>query len=115
MSAARRMAGRFVDRLGGAAIEPHGQAYPAARVVPERCRVRIDLAAVARQVEPSLAKLSAPTRAAFSRWARALTWRRVGVALGGSGAWGYALRRPLEAATRSGVAAAEALLADARA
>lgn len=99
VAAAKRMATRFVDRLGGAAIEPQGQAYPASRVVPERCRVRVDLAAVSAQREPSLARLPAATRAAFSRWARALTWRRVGVALGGSGAWGYAhvaLLRALE-------------------
>jgi predicted acylesterase/phospholipase RssA len=90
LDAARRMATSLIERLGGAAIEPAGEPYPASRVVPERCRVRVDLAAVAHQAEPNLAMLPEGTRRAFARWARALTWRRVGVALGGSGAWGYA-------------------------
>lgn len=90
LDAARRVVGSLIDRLGGAAIEPAGQPYPASRVVPERCRVRLDLDAIVQQAEPNLAMLPEGTRRTFTRWARALTWRRVGVALGGSGAWGYA-------------------------
>lgn len=90
VGAARRMFESLVERLGGAAIEPAGEPYPAARVVPERVRVHLDLAAVARQAEPNVALLPQASRQALSRWGRALTWRRVGVALGGSGAWGYA-------------------------
>ncbi|MFT3772821.1 MAG: patatin-like phospholipase family protein [Minicystis sp.] len=90
LAAARRLAGRMVDRLGGSAVEPSGEPYPGERVVPERCRVRLDLDALARLDEPLLARLPGATRSSFARWARALTWRRVGVALGGSGAWGYA-------------------------
>lgn len=90
VAAARRMAGRLVDRLGGSAIEPSGEAYPGSRVVPERCRIRLDVDALGRLEDPVLARLPEAARSSFSRWARALTWRRVGVALGGSGAWGYA-------------------------
>lgn len=89
LEAAKRLAARLVDRLGGSAIEASGQAYPPARVIPERCRVRIDLDAV-RAPDARYSELPEPTQRAFSRWGRALTWRRVGVALGGSGAWGYA-------------------------
>ncbi len=87
---ARRMASHLRDRLGGEAIEPQGEPYPEARVIPEMCRVRLDLPSLAQWDEPTLARLSPEVRASFSRWGRAVTWRRVGVALGGSGAWGYA-------------------------
>jgi NTE family protein len=96
---AKRLAKRLRERLGGEAIEPRGEPYPEARVVPEWCRVRLDLLALAAQREPDLARLPEGMRRSIGRWARALTWRRVGVALGGSGAWGYAhvaLMRSLE-------------------
>lgn len=87
---ARRMASRLRERLGGEAIEPQGEPYPEARVLPERCRVRVDVPALSALTRPVLSRLPEEQRRSFSRWARALTWRRVGVALGGSGAWGYA-------------------------
>ncbi len=90
IDAARRMATRLGERLGGEAIEPQGEPYPEARVIPELCRIRLDLPALAQLPGPTLARLPEPARESFARWARALTWRRVGVALGGSGAWGYA-------------------------
>ena len=90
VDAARSFASRIGDRLGGSAIEPQGEQYPAARLAPERCRVRLDLDAITAQDEPLLARLPADARGSLSRWARAITWRRVGIALGGSGAWGYA-------------------------
>lgn len=88
--AGRNLASRLADRLGGAAIEPQGEPYPTARLTPERCRVRLDLDAIAAQREPVLSRLPEDARRTLSRWARAVTWRRVGIALGGSGAWGYA-------------------------
>lgn len=102
IDAVKRLAGRVVDRLGGEAIEPSGQAYPPARVVPERCRVHVALDAVEGE-EPRLSELPAATRHALSRWARAITWRRVGVALGGSGAWGYAHVALLSELAESGI------------
>ena len=100
LDAVRRLARRLKDRMGRDAIEPKGEPYPESRVVPERCRVRLDLPALARPALGHLARLPEPARRSFARWARAITWRRVGVALGGSGAWGYshvALMRQLEA------------------
>lgn len=90
LDAVRHMGRRLRERLGGEAIEPQGEAYPESRVIPEQCRVRLDLPALARLTEPELSRLAEPARQSFGRWARALTWRRVGIALGGSGAWGYA-------------------------
>src|SRR5262249_55335990 len=86
------------ERLGGDAIEPTGEPYPDARVVPERCRVRLDLPAIAAlstlearaPARRPLDLLPEAARQSFARWARAVTWRRVGVGLGGSGAWGCA-------------------------
>ncbi|APR75785.1 Hypothetical protein A7982_01131 [Minicystis rosea] len=89
-AAAKRMFEQLIARLGGSAVEPSGEPYPSERVVPERCRVHLDLDAIAHLDEPVLARLPMAARSSFTRWARALTWRRVGVALGGSGAWGYA-------------------------
>ena len=103
LDAARRLAGGLRERLSGAAIEPQGEPYPQSRVVPERVpgaprsprarRPRADGAAPRDLAPPRSRRGDRP------RWARALTWRRVGVALGGSGAWGYAhvaLMRQLE-------------------
>jgi predicted acylesterase/phospholipase RssA len=96
----QRMAQRLGERLGGDAIEPQGEPYPEARLIPERCRVRLDLPVLAGLREPAWDRLPEAARLPFARWGRALTWRRVGLALGGSGAWGYAhiaLMRQLEA------------------
>jgi predicted acylesterase/phospholipase RssA len=105
LDAAQRLGRRLRERLGGDAIEPKGEPYPPARLVPEVCRVRLDLRAIAAasrslRAPRDLGRLTDPERRSLARWARALTWRRVGVALGGSGAWGYAhvaLMRQLEA------------------
>src|ERR1700679_175730 len=40
--------------------------------------------------EPRFGDLPAAGRETLGRWARALTRRRVGLAFGGSGSWGYA-------------------------
>ena len=64
------------------------RAYP-----PGTARVRLDLAGLARLRRPEelrLAALPAAARATLSRWARAISDRAVGVALGGGGAWGFA-------------------------
>jgi predicted acylesterase/phospholipase RssA len=60
----------------------------AAKVAPASCRVRLDLGALGRLPRASLGALA--DTAPFDRLARALTGRRVGAALGGAGAWGYA-------------------------
>ncbi len=82
---AKRFASMGYDRLGGQAIEPSGEPYPEARVSPEWCRLHLDPDALegGRDLSPA-------ARASVSRWARAVTHRRVAVALGGSGSWGYA-------------------------
>ncbi len=57
-----------------------------------RLRLHIDPKAITEGWTPStpLASLNPATLTALSRWARSVTQRRVGLALGGSGAWGYA-------------------------
>lgn len=77
-------------RLGGKAIEPQGEAYPEGRVNPEWCRARLDLAAIAKRRAADLEHVAGPERETLARWARAVTFRRVGIALGGGGSWGYA-------------------------
>src|SRR5262249_14418551 len=71
---------------------PKGQGIPycCARTRPSSCRVRLDFPALARLDRPAVGALPASTRETLERLARALTRRRVGLALGGSGAWGYA-------------------------
>jgi predicted acylesterase/phospholipase RssA/CRP-like cAMP-binding protein len=66
-------------------------------------RVRLDLRALAglRPDDTALARLSAQDREAFSRWGRAVSERRVGIALGGGGSYGFAhvaLMRAMRAA-----------------
>jgi predicted acylesterase/phospholipase RssA len=95
------------SRLGGTAVEPEGEEYPDARLSPEVCRARLDIAALAASYAPTqppdLTMLPRETRATLDRWARALTYRRVGVALGGSGSWGYAHVALLEELEHHGV------------
>ncbi len=67
-----------------------GVPYPRSRVDPAWCRVRLDLADLARTAPASYRELSEAAQRTFGRWARAVTRRRVGLALGGGGAWGYA-------------------------
>jgi predicted acylesterase/phospholipase RssA len=87
---ARDVTSGLYARLGGAAIEPQGEPYPCARVKPAWCRVRLDLSALASGKIRHVSDLAHDARETFSRWGRALTRRRVGIALGGSGSWGYA-------------------------
>jgi predicted acylesterase/phospholipase RssA len=54
------------------------------------CRARVDLRPHLVSATPRLAQLPEASREALRRCARAITGRRVGVALGGAGAWGYA-------------------------
>jgi predicted acylesterase/phospholipase RssA len=85
---ARRMA---LPRRGGRP-DGHGSGAPhgTAAKSPPWCRVRLDFPFLERIADPSFAGLPAAEKQSFGRWARALTGRRVGLALGGSGAWGYA-------------------------
>ncbi|HEX7838745.1 MAG TPA: patatin-like phospholipase family protein [Kofleriaceae bacterium] len=64
--------------------------YPQSRIDPAWCRVRLDLATLAHVAPLAYRELPEAARRTFGRWARALTRRRVGLALGGAGAWGYA-------------------------
>lgn len=94
-------------RALGKPREPRGEYYPSSRV-PEWCRARLDLASIAAldagsTSRPSLADVDDETRASLSRWGRAITDRRVGLALGGSGAWGYAHVALMEELHDSGV------------
>ena len=63
------------------------------------CPLRLDCAAVAARWRPGVAltTFDDSIRDSLARWARAITGRRVGVALSGGGAWGFyhvvALRR----------------------
>jgi predicted acylesterase/phospholipase RssA/CRP-like cAMP-binding protein len=58
-------------------------------------RLRLDHADLARR-RPRLPELDPDTRATIQRLGRAVTDRRVGIALGGGGAWGYAHAALLE-------------------
>ncbi len=69
-------------QLGGGYL-PSEPPYP-----PSTVRVRFDLARVARA--RTLSDLSDADRERFSRWIRDITERRVGIALGGGGSWGFA-------------------------
>ena len=60
--------------------EPQAERYPAAMHGDEFVRIRM-----AYQPTPS-----GTAAGSFDHWARAVSNRRVGLALGGSGAWGYA-------------------------
>ena len=102
-SATRDLLGKEMARLTGAASEPRGEDYPSARITPDFCRIRLDLAALGKLAQPSLQGLPAPLRASLSRWARAVTDRRIGIALGGSGSWGYAHVALMDALDRASV------------
>jgi predicted acylesterase/phospholipase RssA len=66
-------------------------------------RLRLDLRRVAAEPQPDVAALPVETQSGLRRWARAVTDRRVGVALGGGGAWGYAHVALLRAMVERGV------------
>ena len=97
VSAKRDLAVKEMGRLTGLAPERRGAPYPRERMKPDFCRIRIDFAEVRRVVEATPDRPPAPMRASLARWARAITDRRIGVALGGSGSWGYAHVALLEA------------------
>ncbi len=75
--------------------EARGSYYPSSRSA-EWCRIRLDVDQLNQYQNGhpsgsiSLAQLPADMRESMGRAARALSDRRVGLALGGSGAWGYA-------------------------
>lgn len=71
--------------LGRMRLRERGPAFRAGTV-----RLRLDLAELARDERPDFDRLPGAAQATFRRWGRAVTDRRVGVALGGGGAWGYA-------------------------
>jgi NTE family protein len=100
--ATRDLLTKEMARLTGASPEAQGETYPSARITPDFCRIRLDLRAVTKG-DATPTALSAPMRASLSRWARAITDRRIGVALGGSGSWGYAHVALLEALDRASV------------
>ena len=99
----RDLFSKEMGRLTGIAPEERGEKYPRTRVTPYYCRIRLDFEALAPGEAPALEALSPPLRASFARWARAVTDRRVGVALGGSGSWGYAHVALLDALDRASV------------
>lgn len=68
---------------------------------PASVRLRLDRDAVARA--RTLADLSAADRERFARWARGLSERTVGIALGGGGAWGYAHVTLIQAIRQAGI------------
>lgn len=90
-------------RRRGAELNGRGDPYPAARVDPAWCRIRLDLAALAHAASQSYRELPDAAQRSFGRWARALTRRRVGLALGGAGAWGYASAALILELERAGV------------
>ncbi len=72
-----------------------GEGRGLARGIPHmECRVELCPDEVARAWatggEAALGEIARREAASLARWARALTGRQVGVALGGGGAWGYA-------------------------
>ncbi len=77
----RRMATNTVRRLVHAGREPPADTYPERELSPEQVRARLQFA----QDDPG-----GTVTGGFDRWARAVCNRRVGLGLGGSGAWGYA-------------------------
>ncbi|MFO0756937.1 MAG: hypothetical protein U0359_10615 [Byssovorax sp.] len=86
---ARAIGNLELDRLTRRTQEQRGEPYPEERLDPEWCRLALDLDWL--RVSPlRLDRLPAQAQRSFSRWARAVTGRRVGLALGGSGAFGYA-------------------------
>lgn len=76
----------------GSALGARPPQAEGSRLLPA-CRLRLDVARLAglpvdgRPLED--VGLSGAERDALARWARALTWRRVGLALSGGGVWGF--------------------------
>ncbi len=79
----RKMMKRLKRRMTYSGREPRGDEYPNHDREPEVVRIRVSW--------PTSGDVSnASISGDLSRWGRAVTNRRVGLALGGSGAWGYA-------------------------
>ncbi|MCP3105014.1 patatin-like phospholipase family protein [Myxococcus sp. K15C18031901] len=83
---------RAPPRGGALGGEPHEHSRPMTGLLPS-CVLRLELERLER-LELDARPLSAlglerAERAALSRWARALTHRRVGLALSGGGVWGF--------------------------
>jgi len=95
--AVRRLRERFGRRPTETCGEPHPDRTekPSVRR-PEEVRVRLSFSDTAEDT-------STDVGGDFSRWARALTGRRVGLALGGSGAWGYAHAALIDALEEKGM------------
>ncbi len=66
-------------------------------------RLRLDLDTLSRRRALRLASVAPHERASLARLARAVSNRRVGVALGGGGSWGFAHLTLLREMTRAGV------------
>src|SRR5262249_42730924 len=69
--------------------EPKGAGWAGGQLGPGRCRGRLDLQVLAGRPAPTLADLGATDRASLARAVRALGRRRVGLALGGGGAFSF--------------------------
>ena len=79
---------RFRLRAGLWTLGQRSRSHPESRnpvnkLVPEEVRIRLTFP---RNVDP----MSCDVSGSFSRWARAISDRRVGLALAGSGSWGFA-------------------------
>jgi predicted acylesterase/phospholipase RssA len=101
LEAIARGAAQGAVRRGAA--RGQGVAYRPLCAEPATCRIGVDVLALARTRPPSLAALPASVRRTCARWARAVTHRRVGLALGGAGAWGYAGAALIRALEHAGV------------
>jgi predicted acylesterase/phospholipase RssA/CRP-like cAMP-binding protein len=83
---------------------PHAAAASSMASFPAgTVRIRLDLERLARRSDARLADLPLHEAASVGRLARAVSNRRVGVALGGGGAWGYAHLTLLRAITAARV------------
>lgn len=77
------------DRTLGRATGEHPEVVTDLDRTPS-VRVRLPVDRIATMSPPSFGALAAPAKESALRWARAITGRRVGLAFGGSGAWGFA-------------------------
>lgn len=69
---------------------PARESEPAYRMGTVRLKLDLEAIGRLRPEETQLSRLSLDVRATLARWCRAITDRRVGVALGGGGSWGFA-------------------------
>ena len=75
-----------------ALLDPPRSGCPARHHEVGACRLRLPLHTLVPDGAggPQLAMLATANQERFARWVRAITDRRVGLSLGGGGAWGYA-------------------------